>query len=98
MQKEDLLIHPVPDDSSKLDELLDKVILSNQVLVLLKLVPKWSWVKELIKNKNLLEETFFAHRIGFHDQVIVKAKDVKLEKISYFSLLIIRKSPSYIFS
>ena len=97
LQKEDLIVKTVPDDSQKLEELLDRVILYNQVLVLMKLGPRWYWVRELIKNKNLLEETFFAHRVGFHDQVIVKAKDVKLERITYFSLLIIRKPPSYIF-
>ncbi len=98
LQKEELIVKPVPEEPFKLDELLDEFILSNQVLVLLKLGSRWLWVKESIKKKNLLDETFFAHRIGFNDEVIVRAKDVKLKEVSYFSLLIIRKSPDYIFS
>ncbi len=98
LQKEDLIVKTVPDEPQELKQLLDKVTLSNQVLVLLKLGPKWLWVREILKKKNLLEETFFAHRIGFHDELLVKAGDVNINKVSYFSLLIIRKSPDYIFS
>ncbi len=98
LQKESLLIKPAPDEPDKLYELLDEVISSNQVLVLLKLGSRWLWMKEIIKKKNLLEETIFAQRIGFNDEIIVRASDVKLKEISYFSLLIIRKSPNYIFN
>ncbi len=98
LQKEDLIIKPTPDEKVKLEQLLDEVVLSNKVLVLLKLGHRWLWAKEIIKKKNLLEETIFAQRIGFYDEVIVNAADVKLEKISYLSLLIIRKSPDYIYS
>ena len=98
LQKEDLLVLPTPDDPQKLNELLDEVIISKKVLVLIKLGVRWLWVREIIKKKNLLENTLFAQKVGFDDEIIVNAVNVQIEKASYFSLLIIRQSPNYIFS
>ena len=98
LQNEPLLVLPTPDEPEKLYKLLDEVILYNKVLILLKLGCRWLWVREILKEKDLMAETLFAQRVGFDDEMMIKAEDVKLEKASYFSLLIIRKSPDYIFS
>ncbi len=97
LQKEDLLLASAPDEPEKLNALLDEVIFSNKVLILLKLGSRWKWIKEIISKKNLLENTLLAQRVGFSDEVIVKGSEVDLKNTLYFSLLIVRKNPDYVF-
>ncbi len=96
LQKEDLLVCPVPDHPKKLEKLLDDVIDFGKVLVLLKLGNNWPWVERILIKKSLIESTIFAQKIGFPDQILLKASDVRLEEPSYFSLLIVRKKIDYL--
>ena len=91
-QEEQLLILPVPEASDELKLILSEAVLMKRVVVLLKLGKKWTWVKPLLKELNLLESSLFAEKVGFLDQQIFKASDLSSESRPYFSLLLIRQS------
>jgi len=91
-QEEQLLVVPVPPTSKELKVILSEAASINRVVVLLKLGKKWTWVKSLLKELDLLQSSIFAERLGFSDQQIFTASDLPSESRPYFSLLLIRKS------
>ena len=91
-QKEQLLVVPVPDSSNELKVILSEAAFMKRVVVLLKLGKKWTWVKPLLKELNLLESSIFAVRVGLLDERIVRASNLPSESRPYFSLLLIRQS------
>ena len=91
-QDEQLLIVPVPESSDELKVILSEAALMKRVVVLLKLGKKWTWVKPLLEELNLLESSIFAKKVGFLDQQIFRASDSLSESSQYFSLLLIRQS------
>ncbi|AAP99432.1 MULTISPECIES: precorrin-2 C(20)-methyltransferase [Prochlorococcus] len=91
LQKEELLICAVPDNPNHLKEMLDNAIKTKRVLVLIKLGKRWEWVRKVLDEKGLLTKTLFAKRIGFADQLTIKANNISNEEAPYFSLLIIRE-------
>jgi len=91
-QEEQLLVVPVPNLADDLKVILSEAALMERVVVLLKLGKKWKWVKPLLKELNLLENSIFAERVGFLDQRIFRASNLSSESSPYFSLLLIRQS------
>ena len=91
-QEEQLLVMPVPNESDELKVVLAEAALINRVVVLLKLGKKWTWVKPLLEELDLLDSSIFAERVGFLDQQIFKASKLSAESRPYFSLLLIRQS------
>ena len=91
-QEEQLLVVPVQDSSEELKVILSEAARRNRVVVLLKLGKKWTWVKPLLKELNLLESSIFAERVGMSDQRILRASNLSSESRPYFSLLLIRQS------
>ena len=91
-QNEQLLVVPVPELPEELKVILSEAALMKRVVVLLKLGKKWTWVKPLLKELNLLESSIFAERVGFSDELICKASNLSSESRPYFSLLLIRQS------
>ncbi len=91
-QEEQLLVVPVPASSEELKVVLAEAALMKRVVVLLKLGKKWTWVKPLLKELDLLQSSIFAERLGFSDEQILKASDLASESRPYFSLLLIRQS------
>ena len=91
-QDEQLLVVPVPESSKELKVILSEAALMKRVVVLLKLGKKWKWVKSLLKELDILQNSIFAERLGFLDQQILKASDLSSESRPYFSLLLIRQS------
>ena len=91
-QNEELLVVPVPESSEELKIILSEAALINRVVVLLKLGKKWTWVKPLLEELDLLESSIFAERVGFVDQQILRASNLSSESRPYFSLLLIRQS------
>ncbi len=92
LQKEQLLVCPVPDNKEEFEEVIDNGIMSKGVIVFLKLGERWVWVREILERKKLLDKTFFAQRIGFSDQQVALAKNISASSKPYFSLLIIRNN------
>ena len=91
-QDEQLLLVPVPSSPDALKVVLSEAALMKRVVVLLKLGKKWTWVKPLLKELDLLQSSLFVERLGFSDEQILKASDVSTESRPYFSLLLIRQS------
>ena len=91
-QDEQLLVLPVPDSSEDLKVILSQAALMQRVVVFLKLGKKWTWVRAVLKELDLLENSIFAEKVGFLDQQIVRASTLSSEIRPYFSLLLIRQS------
>ena len=91
-QEEQMLVLPVPKSSLKLKTVLSEAALMKRVIVLLKLGKKWTWVKALLEELGLLENSIFVERVGFSDQQILRASNVSADAKPYFSLLLIRRS------
>ena len=91
-QKEQLLIMTVPDTSEELRVILYEAALMKRVVALLKLGQKWTWVKSLLKELGLLDNSIFAEKVGLSDQQILRASQLSSESRPYFSLLLIRQS------
>ena len=91
-QEDQLLVLPVPDSYEKLKIILADSVSMKRVVVLLKLGKKWTWVKPLLEELDLIENSIFAERVGFFDQQILRASDLSSGSRPYFSLLLIRQS------
>ncbi len=91
-QEEQLIVVPVPCSSKELKDILSEAALKKRVVVLLKLGKKWTWVKPLLQELDLLENSIFAERVGFSDQKIFRASDLASDSRPYFSLLLVRQS------
>jgi len=91
LQQERLLIRPTPDAAAEFEVLLDQAAASGTVLALLKLGHRWSWVQPLLAARGLLDQTLFAQRVGWPDQLVVPAAVVSPAEQPYFSMLLIRQ-------
>ena len=91
LQQDQLLLRPCPDTPEELERVLDTAAATGQVLALLKLGRRWSWVQPLLKQRGLLQQALFAERVGWPDQQICCADAVAAEPRPYFSLLLIRQ-------
>ena len=91
LQQDQLLVMPCPDRKGDLEHALDQALSQSQVLALLKLGHRWPWVKLLLEQRRLLEQSLFAEKIGWPDQLLAPASEVNAEERPYFSLLLIRQ-------
>tara|TARA_Y100001968_G_scaffold278013_1_gene273119 strand:+ start:1137 stop:1874 length:738 start_codon:yes stop_codon:yes gene_type:complete len=92
LQDEQLLVLPVPELSLKLKNILSEAEFSRRTVVLLKIGIKWTWVKQLLKELDLLDSSIFAENVGLSHEQVVKASNLPSDFAPYFSLLIIRQS------
>ena len=90
-QREGLLIRPCPETESEFITLLESARKSSTVLGLIKLGQRWSWVRAVLEQENLLDQSLFAQRVGWPDQLLASAKEVPEAMKPYFSLLLIRQ-------
>tara|TARA_B100000700_G_scaffold328913_1_gene448418 strand:- start:336 stop:1022 length:687 start_codon:yes stop_codon:yes gene_type:complete len=91
IQDDQLLIIPTPNNKISLENILDDAAYSKRVIALMKLGKRWSWVRDLLIEKNLLDKCIFAKNVGFEDQIITPAIQIDYEECPYFSLLLIRQ-------
>ncbi|MFQ6537948.1 MULTISPECIES: SAM-dependent methyltransferase [Aphanothece] len=91
LQSEGLWIRPTPEAPAGLEALLACAAAEGSVLALLKLGHRWSWVRELLAARGLLEAALFARRVGWPDQLVAPAAAVPAGEQTYFSLLLIRQ-------
>ena len=91
LQQEALLVRPTPETEAELEVLLDQAAASGTVLALLKLGHRWSWVQPHLERRGLLEQSLFAQRVGWPDQLLARASAVSPAEQPYFSLLLIRQ-------
>lgn len=90
-QQEPLLIRPTPQTPGELEALLELAKETEAVLALLKLGARWSWVRPLLESRGLLENSLFARRVGWPDQLLCAGEQVPAEGQPYFSLLLVRQ-------
>ena len=91
LQQDQLLLRPCPDTPEELEQVLDNAAATGQVLALMKLGRRWSWVQPLLRQRRLLHQALFAERVGWPDQRVCSADAVEAEPRPYFSLLLIRQ-------
>ncbi len=91
-REEQLLVISVPESSEKLRTILVEAAELNRVVILLKIGNKWTWVKPLLQELELLESSIFAERVGLIDEQIFKASELPSGSRPYFSLLLVRQS------
>ena len=91
LQQEGLLIRPTPDTLAELEALLEQAAASHWILALLKLGHRWSWVRQALGTRGLLEGSLFAQRVGWPDQLLASAAAKPADEQPYFSLLLIRQ-------
>ena len=89
-QGETLKIFECPNDSAQFTNLLKKESKENNVLAILKVGKRWSWVKEILKRNKVDKKTLLALNLGMNNQFVDKAFKNKSDELPYFSLLIIR--------
>jgi precorrin-2/cobalt-factor-2 C20-methyltransferase len=91
LQQETLLIRPTPQTTEQLEVLLAQAKATEAVLALLKLGARWSWVRPLLESRGLLENSLFARRVGWPDQLLCAGEQAPAEDPPYFSLLMVRQ-------
>tara|TARA_Y100001968_G_scaffold269228_1_gene259969 strand:- start:9518 stop:10246 length:729 start_codon:yes stop_codon:yes gene_type:complete len=92
IQEEQLLILSVPESSFELKTILVEAAEKRRTVVLLKVGKKWIWVKPLLQELELLENSIFAENVGLLDEQVAGASDLSLSSKPYFSLLVIRQT------
>lgn len=91
LQQEGLLIRPTPDTAPELEALLERSARESTVLALLKLGQRWRWVRPLLEARGVLQNSLFAQRVGWPDQLLAAASAVPADGQPYFSLLLVRQ-------
>ena len=87
---ETLIIQECPSSKLELLDLMDLYKNNRNVLALMKIGKRWHWVKDVLKNKELLHNSLLAINLGMRDQFVENASQYHNELIPYFSLLLIR--------
>ena len=78
-------------DSNK-EELVDLISINREkknVLVLMKIGKRWEWVKNLLKKEDIICKSVIALNVGMPDQIVQEVSKFNLNKVPYFSLLLI---------
>ena len=91
LQQEGLLIRPCPETNAELIALLQSARKTSTVLGLIKLGQRWSWVRAVLEQEQLLDRALFAQRVGWPDQWLASAQAVPDDVRPYFSMLLIRQ-------
>ena len=87
---ETLIIQECPSVKSELLDLLNRNKENRSVLALMKVGKRWPWVKDVLMEEDLLNNSLLALNVGMFDQVIEKVSKCENEMIPYLSLLLIR--------
>ena len=87
-QGENLEILECPDTSNELTKLIRSA--NKKVLVIMKVGKRWSWVKNVLTEENILQETLLASNLGMKNQFVGKASEYFSEELPYFSILLLR--------
>ena len=87
---ETLIIKECPSNKQELVDLLGINRGKKTVLVLMKVGKRWGWVKNLLKKENIINKSVIAINVGMPNQIVQKVTKFELNKVPYFSLLLIR--------
>ena len=87
---ETLIIKECPSNKKELVELISINREEKTVLVLMKVGKRWEWVKNLLIKEDIISKSVIALNVGMPDQTIQEVSEFKLNKVPYFSLLMMR--------
>ena len=87
---ETLIIKECPSNKKELVDLISISREKKTVLVLMKVGKRWVWVKNLLKKEDIISKSVIALNVGMTDQIVKEASKFDLNKVPYFSLLLIR--------
>ncbi len=87
---ETLIIKECPSDKQELVDLISINREQKTVLVLMKVGKRWEWVKNLLKKEDIICKSVIALNVGMPEQIVQEVSKFNLNKVPYFSLLLIR--------
>ena len=56
----------------------------------MKVGKRWEWVKNLLKKEEIINKSMIAINVGMPNQIVKEVSKFELNKVPYFSLLLIR--------
>ena len=87
---ETLIIKECPSHKQELVDLIRINREKKTVLVLMKVGKRWEWVKNLLKKEDIFSKSLIALNIGMPGQIVQEVSKFDLNKVPYFSLLLIK--------
>ena len=87
---ETLIIKECPPHQQELADLIKINRVKKTVLVLMKVGKRWEWVKNLLIKEDIISKSVIALNVGMSDQIVQQVSKFDLNKLPYFSLLLIR--------
>ncbi len=89
--KEKILILPCPETPAELKEQIN----GNENIILMKIGDRFDWVRELLKEMNILENCSLGKRIGLDNEILTRnlLELDENDKPGYLSVMHIRKAP-----
>jgi len=85
---ETLIIKECPSIKQELVDLISINRKKKTVLVLMKIGKRWEWVKNLLKEEDILNKSVIAINVGMPDQIVQEVSKFDLNEVPYFSLLL----------
>ena len=87
---ETLIIKECPSNKEELVDLISTNREKKSVLVLMKVGKRWEWVKNLLKKEDIFSRSVIALNVGMPDQIVQEVSRFDLNKLPYFSLILMR--------
>ncbi len=87
---ETLIIKECPSSKSELKDLIIQSRVNKAVLAVMKVGKRWSLVKEILEKEKIINKALIALNVGMPNQIIQYASKYNVEKMPYFSLILIR--------
>ena len=85
-----LIIKECPSNKKEFVDLIRINREKKTVLVLMKVGKRWEWVKNLLKKEDIISKSVIAINVGMPDQIVLDVSKFELNKVPYFSLLLMR--------
>ena len=87
---ETLIIKECPSNKKEFVDLISINREKKTVLVLMKVGKRWEWIKNLLKKEDIISKSVIALNVGMPNQIVKEVSKFDLNKVPYFSLLLIR--------
>jgi len=87
---ETLIIKECPSNKQELVDLISINKEKKTVLVLMKVGKRWDWVENVLKKEDIISKSVIAINVGMPNQIVQEVSSFDLNKVPYFSLLLIR--------
>ena len=89
IRENDLLITECPDKDSQIKSIIYESKMKKRNIVLLKVGKRWPLLREILIESELLSKALISEEIGSFMEKLLKASQMPVRELSYFSLIII---------